>query len=231
MINKRFTEIGEVMGDIQDGSSLLIGGQTDAGIPKKLLHYLLNMNVNNLTLITNHSGIGNDGIAQLIANKQVSKIICSFPRTNNSEIFKELYKVGKIELEVVPQGTLTERIRAGGAGIGGFYTKTGVGTLVEKGKEKKVINGEEYLLELGITADFALIKSYKADRWGNLIYRKAARNYNPTMAPAGKVTIVEVDEFIDGPLDPEHIITPGIYVDRMIHFEKGDMNNDSKEII
>lgn len=218
LIDKKVSSIEEAMRGIQEGSCLLIGGQTDAGIPKHLLNYLLKMKIGNLTLITNHSGIGNDGIAQLIANKQVEKIVCSFPRTNNSTIFKELYNTGRIELEVVPQGTLTERIRAGGAGIGGFYTKTGAGTLVEEGKEKKQINGEEYLLEMAIKADIALIKGYQADRWGNLIYRKAARNYNPTMAMAGNITIVEVDEVIEGPLNPEHIITPGIYVDRVIQF-------------
>lgn len=221
MINKQFKHIEDVMNGIEDGASVLIGGQTNSGVPKNLLYYLLETKVKDLTLITNHSGIGNDEIAQLIANEQVKKIICSFPRTNRSEAFKELYAANKLELEVVPQGTLTERIRAGGAGIGGFYTKTGTDTLVEKGKEIKYINNEKYLLELSITADFALIKGHQADRWGNLIYRKAARNYNPTMAPAGKVTIAEVDKIVEEKLHPEQIITPGIYVDRVIEFEKG----------
>lgn len=220
MINKSVENIKAAMKGIESGTSILIGGQTDAGVPKTLLNYLLDKNVHNLELITNHTGIGDDGIAKLIANGQVKKITCSFPRTNRSEVFKDLYNTGKLELEVVPQGTLSERIRAGGAGIGGFYTKTGVGTLVEEGKEKKLINGEEYLLEYGIKADFALIYSTKADRWGNLVYRKAARNYNPTMAPAGKVTVVEVGEVVDYPLNPEHIITPGIYVDRIIECKK-----------
>lgn len=220
MINKTYTNIDNAMFGIESGLSILIGGQTDAGVPKTLLNYLLQKDVKDLTLITNHSGIGDDGIAKLIANKQVKKIICSFPRTNRSETFKALYNAGEIELEVVPQGTLSERIRAGGAGIGGFYTKTGIGTLVEDGKERKVIDGEAYLLEYGIKADFALIKSSQADRWGNLIYRKAARNYNPTMAPSGRVTVVEVDEIVDYPLNPEHVITPSIYVDRIIEFKK-----------
>lgn len=214
------------MRGIQSGASILIGGQTGAGVPEELLTYLIETKLKDLTLITNHSGIGNDKIAQLIENGQVAKIVCSFPRTNTSQTFKNLYNEGKIKLEVVPQGTLTERIRAGGAGIGGFYTKTGAGTLVERGKEVKVINGEEYLLEMGIKADYALIKSYKADRWGNLVYRKAARNYNPTMAMSGDITIAEVDLIMDEPLDPEHIITPGIYVDRIIQSEKGGMKSE-----
>src|SRR5699024_443718 len=218
MIDKRVQDVEKVMGDIKKGSSILIGGQTDAGVPKNLLRYLLHKEIMELTLITNHAGIGNDEIAQLIKNKQVAKIICSFPRTNQSEVFKNLYNEGKIKLEVVPQGTLTERIRAGGAGIGGFYTKTGTETLVEKGKEIKDIDGEKYLLEMGIKADFALVKSHQADRWGNLVFRKAARNYNPTMAMAGKTTIVEADELTSSSLDPEKIIILGIYVDRIIKF-------------
>lgn len=215
MINKKFNDIESILDGITDGASILVGGQVNIGIPTNLLYKLVEKNIRNLTIIANHAGIGNDGIAKLIENKQVSKVICSFPKTK-SKAFQDAYQNGAIELELVPQGTLTERIRAGGAGIGGFYTRTGVGTEIEKGKEKKEINGEEYLLELPIVADYALIKGYKADRWGNIIYQKAARNYNPSMATAGKITIAEVDMIVDEPLEPEAIVTAGIYIDKVI---------------
>ncbi|MEV9640791.1 3-oxoacid CoA-transferase subunit A [Mammaliicoccus sciuri] len=227
MINKVINNIDEAIEGVRDGSSILIGGQTNAGVPDHLLKKLLDMNVKNLTLITNHTGLGHDKIAQLIENRQVRKVICSFPKTNRSESFQEMYKKGEIELEVVPQGTLSERIRAGGAGIGGFYTKTGVGTLLADGKETKTIDGMNYLLELPIKADFAFIRGHQADRWGNIVYRKAARNYNPGMALAGEVTIAEVEELVDYPLDPEIIITPGIYVNRIIELKKGAVLVDS----
>lgn len=227
MINKITTTIDEAIKGIQDGSSILIGGQTNAGVPDHLLERLLELNFKNLTLITNHTGLGYDGIARLIENRQVRKVICSFPKTNRSKYFTEMYENGEIELEVVPQGTLSERIRAGGAGIGGFYTKTGVGTLLAEGKETKTINNVEYLLEYPIKADFAFIRGHQADRWGNIIYRKAARNYNPGMALAGGVTVAEVEEIVDYPLDPEMIITPGIYVDRIIELKKGAVQIDS----
>ncbi|TBL79854.1 3-oxoacid CoA-transferase subunit A [Paenibacillus thalictri] len=221
MINKKVGNLEEAMAGVSDGASILVGGQTGAGVPVHLLDKLLEMNVKNLTLITNHTGLGYDGIAKLIENRQVDKVICSFPKTNTSQSFKEMYEKGEIELEVVPQGTLTERIRAGGAGIGGFYTRTGTDTLLAEGKEVKEWNSVKYVLEYPITADFAFIKGYKADRWGNTIYRKAARNYNPGMATAGNITIAEVDELTDEPLDPEVIVTPGIFVDRIIEVKKG----------
>lgn len=220
MINKIITDVNKVFEKIKDGQSILIGGQTNLGMPHNLLNSLLENDVKNLELICNYAGIGNDTLSKLFEKDMVRKIICSYPRSPFGEtIFTEKYKRGEIDLEVVPQGTLTERIRAGGAGIGGFYTKTGVGTIVAKNKETKIINGEKYLFEQPITADFALIKAYKADRFGNLIYRKAARNYNPTMATAGKITIVEVEEIVpEGELNPEEIITPGIYVNYVIQY-------------
>jgi len=217
MINKVIHDVSEALEEVTDGASIMVGGQVNIGIPDNLLNIVLEKDVKSLTIIANHAGIGDDGIARLIKNKQVSKIICSFPKTK-SKAFENAYRNNEIELELVPQGTLSERIRAGGAGIGGFYTRTGVGTIIEKSKEVKVLNGEKYLLEMPIQADFSLIKAFKGDRWGNLIYNKLARNYNPPMATAGKKTIVEVDEISDEPLDPERVITPGVFVDNIIKF-------------
>lgn len=202
---------------ISDGSSVLIGGFGRAGLPFALIDALRRSGARELTVVNNNAGNGTTGLAGLLASGAVRKIICSFPRQSDSFIFDELYRAGKIELEVVPQGNLAERIRAGGAGIGGFYTPTGVGTLLAEGKEQRTIDGRQYVLEYPIKADVALIRAHRADRLGNLVYRKTGRNFGPIMATAAALTIVEVSEVVPiGGIDPETVITPGIFVDRVV---------------
>ena len=216
MINKQVSSLSEAVADIFDGATVMIGGFGEAGSPIELIHALIDHGAKDLTVVSNNTGSGHVGLAALIENKQVSKTICSFPRTANSMVFPELYHAGKIELELVPQGTLAERIRAAKAGIGAFYCPVGAGTIVEKGKEVRVIDGRNHVLEYPIKADFGLIRAYKADRLGNLIYRGTSRTFNATMAGAAKVTIAEVDEVVEvGELDPESIVTPALYVDRV----------------
>lgn len=216
-MNKIYKTYCDAVADIHDGALVLLGGFGECGQPQKLINALAERGAKNLTCVSNNCGNWELGPATLIKKGLVKKMIASFPMTQHSHIFRDAYLAGQVELELVPQGTLAERIRAGGAGIGGFYTRTGVGTVVEKGKEKKVINGDEYLLEMPIKADFALIKARKGDRHGNLVYRKTARTFNPVMATAAKVTIVEVDEIVElGELGPEEIVTPGIFVDRVV---------------
>ena len=220
--------------DIPDGATIMVGGfGGPAGIPQNLIGALRDQGTKNLTIIHNTGGFGLSGIGYaapkdvsyddhsiLIANKQVKKVIAAYPfppSPSASSPFKEQYLAGDVELEIVPQGTLAERIRAGGAGIGAFYVRTGVGTKVAKGKEQRVINSRKYILEYGLTADYALIRAYKADTLGNLIYRGTARTFNPIMATAAKTTIVEVDEIVQpGDIDPEYVITPFAYVDRIV---------------
>jgi 3-oxoadipate CoA-transferase, alpha subunit len=203
--------------DISDGSSVLIGGFGRAGLPFALIDALRRSGARGLTVVNNNAGNGTTGLAALLAAGGVRKIICSFPRQSDSFIFDELYRSGKIELEVVPQGNLAERIRAGGAGIGGFYTPTGVGTLLAEGKEERTIDGRQHVLEYPIKADVALIRAHRADRLGNLVYRKTGRNFGPIMATAAALTIVEVSEVVPiGGIDPETVITPGIFVDRVV---------------
>jgi 3-oxoadipate CoA-transferase alpha subunit len=202
---------------VQDGAIVLIGGFGAAGQPIELVDALRRTGAGDLTVVSNNAGNGTTGIAALLAAGQVRKVICSFPRQADSFVFDELYRAGRIELEVVPQGTLAERLRAAGAGIGGFYTPTGVGTLLAEGKETRTINGREYLLEFPIHGDLALIRAHIADRAGNLFYRKTARNFGPMMATAAALTVVEVRQVVEaGELDPEAVVTPGIYVDRVV---------------
>jgi 3-oxoadipate CoA-transferase alpha subunit len=200
---------------------VLLGGFGGAGQAHELLDALIEQGAKDLTIVSNNAGAGTTGIAALLAAGSVRKVICSFPRQADSHVFDGLYRAGKVELELVPQGTLAERIRAGGAGIGGFYTKTAVGTQLAEGKEVRNIDGEDYVLEGPIKADVALIKAHKADRWGNLVYRKTARNFGPIMATAAKLTIVQVDEIVElGDLDPEAIVTPSLYVNRVVRVAK-----------
>lgn len=217
MIDKRVAAIAEALADIRDGSTVLIGGFGEAGSPVELIHGLIDQGATDLTVVSNNAGSGEVGLAALIRSGRVSKIVCSFPRTANSRVFPELYHSGKIELELVPQGTLAERIRAGGAGIPAFYTPSAVGTPLAEGKETRTFNGREYLLEHAIVGDVALIKGRQADTHGNVLYRKTARNFGPIMAMASRLTIVQVESIVEpGGIDPEIVVTPGIFVDRVV---------------
>lgn len=217
MINKKMSTPAEAVSDIFDGATIMIGGFGEAGSPTELIHALLDQGAKNLTVVNNNTGSGHVGLAALIENKRVAKMICSFPRTTNSMVFADLYRKGEIELELVPQGTLAERIRAGGAGVPAFYTRTSVGTPLAEGKEVRNFEGEDYVMEYGLKADFALIKGLQGDRFGNLIYYKTARNFNPIMAMAAKITIAQVKTFVEvGDLDPEVIVTPGLFVNRVV---------------
>jgi 3-oxoadipate CoA-transferase, alpha subunit len=196
---------------------VLIGGFGDAGLPFALVEALLRMGARDLTIVSNNAGGGDAGLAALLAAGQVRRVICSFPRQSDSYVFDDLYRARKVELELVPQGTLAERIRAGGAGIGGFYTRTGVGTLLAEGKEVRQLDGVSYLLERPIRGDVALIRAHVGDRMGNLVYRKTARNFGPVMATAAALVAAEVSEIVAaGELDPEAVVTPGIYLDRLV---------------
>ena len=217
MINKQVTSLVESVADIFDGATVMIGGFGEAGSPIELIHALIDNGAKNLTVVSNNTGSGHVGLAALIENKQVKKMICSFPRTANSMVFPELYRDGKIELELVPQGTLAERIRAGGAGIPAFFTPTSVNTPLAVGKESRIINGIENVLEYAIKADYSLVKCHKSDRYGNLIYHATARNFGPIMCSAANIAIVQSKQIVEvGKLNPEEIITPGIFVERVI---------------
>jgi len=217
MIDKTVATAKVAVADIRDGATVMIGGFGTAGMPSELIDALIDQGARDLTIVNNNAGNGEAGLAALLKAKRVRKIICSFPRQTDSYVFDALYHAGEIELELVPQGNLAERIRAAGAGIGAFFTPTGFGTLLAEGKETREINGRNYVLEYPIDADFALIKAQRADRWGNLVYRKTARNFGPIMAAAAKCTIVQVREVVDlGDLDPEAVVTPGIYVRRVV---------------
>lgn len=221
MINKIVNSRSEAVQSIFDGATIMIGGFGEAGSPVELIHALIDHGAKNLTVVSNNTGSGYVGLAALIANKQVKKMICSFPRTANSQVFAELYNAGEIELELVPQGTLAERIRSGGAGIPAFYTPTSVNTPLADGKESRLFNGKEYVLEYGIKADFSLIKCETADRYGNLVYHATARNFNPIMCTAAEETIVQARSIVDaGQIDPETVITPGIYVKKLIEINQ-----------
>jgi 3-oxoadipate CoA-transferase, alpha subunit len=216
MLNKIVPSIQAAVADIKDGASILVSGFGGAGLPTDLLDALVEQGAKDLIIISNNAGSGGKGIAKLVLHKRVRKVICSFPRQPGSTAFDDLYRAGKIELELVPQGTLAERIRAAGAGIGGFFTPTGVGTELADGKETRIINGIEQVLELAIHADYALIKANVGDRWGNLTYRRSGRNFGPLMATAAKCTIAQVNTIVElGGIDPEAVITPGIYVKRV----------------
>jgi len=217
MINKIINSVDEAVADFFDGATVMIGGFGEAGSPIELIHALIDKGTKNLTVVSNNAGSGNVGLAALIENRQVKKIICSFPRTVISVVFPELYRNGEIELELVPQGTLAERIRAGGAGIPAFYTPATVDTPLAEGKETKVFDGKTYVLEHAIKADFSLVKCHAADKYGNLIYNKTARNFGPVMCMAAKTTIVQAREVLEvGQLDPECVVTPGIFVKRVV---------------
>ncbi|MGP4980016.1 3-oxoacid CoA-transferase subunit A [Glutamicibacter arilaitensis] len=211
------TSAADAVAEITDGATVLIGGFGNAGQPMELIDALMDCGAKDLTVVNNNAGQADAGLALLIKERRVKKIICSFPRQSDSWHFDEAYRAGEIELELVPQGNLAERIRAAGAGIGGFFTPTGYGTLLAEGKETRVIDGKGYVLETPIHADFALIKALKADTLGNLVYRKTARNFGPIMATAAKAAIVQVDEVVQpGAIDPENVITPGIFVDTVV---------------
>jgi 3-oxoadipate CoA-transferase alpha subunit len=218
MLNKQVKSLAEAVAGIEDGATILCGGFGSTGTPEQLFAALLDQGTRDLVVVSNNAGAGTSGLATLIGAGRVRKILCSFPRTSNAHIFAEVYKTGTLELELIPQGTLSERIRATGAGIGAFYSPVSVGTRLAEGKEVRMIGTREYVLEMPIQGDqiVALIKAHRADRWGNLVYRKSARNFNPVMATAGHPTIVEVDEIVElGQLDPEAVVTPGIFVDRV----------------
>jgi 3-oxoadipate CoA-transferase, alpha subunit len=217
MVDKISPSLEAAVADIKDGATVLVGGFGNAGMPFALIDALIAQGAKDLTIVSNNAGNAEKGLAALLKAGRVKKIICSFPRQSDSWVFDGLYRSGQIELEVVPQGNLAERMRAAGAGIGAFYCPTGYGTLLTEGKETRVIDGRNYVLEYPIRGDVALIKALKGDRWGNLIYRKTARNFGPVMAMASKVAIVEVDEVVElGALDPEAIVTPGIFVQRVV---------------
>jgi 3-oxoadipate CoA-transferase, alpha subunit len=217
MIDKTISTVEAAVADIQDGATIMIGGFGTAGMPAELIDALIAQGARDLTIVNNNAGNAETGLAALLKTKRVRKIICSFPRQTDSYVFDALYHAGEIELELVPQGNLAERIRAAGAGIGAFYTPTAYGTPLAEGKETRKIDGRNYVLEYPIRADFALIKALRADRWGNLAYRKTARNFGPIMATAAKCTIVQVNEIVNlGDLDPEAVVTPGIFVARVV---------------
>lgn len=217
MINKIVQSLEAAVAGIKDGSTILVGGFGTAGMPFALVDALIAQGAKNLTIVSNNAGNGGTGLAALLKARRVRKIICSFPRQTDSWVFDGLYRAGEIELEVVPQGNLAERMRAAGAGIGAFFCPTGYGTLLAGERETRQINGRNHVLEYPIHGDVALIKALKADRWGNLVYRKTARNFGPVMATAAKVTVAEVEEVVElGALDPEAVITPGIFVQRVV---------------
>jgi len=217
MIDKTVATVQDAVAGIADGATVMIGGFGRAGQPVELIDALIAHGAGDLTIVNNNAGNGDTGLAALLAAGRVRKIICSFPRQTDSWVFDGLYRDGRIELDLVPQGNLAERIRAAGAGIGAFYTPTGVGTLLAEGKETREIDGRTYALEYPIKADFALISALRGDRWGNLVYRETARNFGPIMATAAQTTIAQVDETVElGSLDPETVVTPGIFVDRVV---------------
>ncbi len=217
MIDKTVPDVAAAVAGIRDGSTVMIGGFGRAGQPVELIDALIAHGAAGLTVVNNNAGNGDTGLAALLAAGQVRKMICSFPRQSDSWVFDRLYRAGEIELELVPQGNLAERIRAAGAGIGGFFTPTGVGTHLAEGKETRRIDGRDYVLEYPIRADVALISARAADRWGNLVYRETARNFGPIMAAAATTTVAQVDEIVElGSLDPEAVVTPGLYVDRVV---------------
>ncbi|WP_432176994.1 3-oxoacid CoA-transferase subunit A [Streptomyces sp. Tue6028] len=217
MTAQLYTDVDEAVTGIQDGSTVLVGGFGMAGMPVALIDALIRQGATDLTVVSNNAGNGDTGLAALLAKGRVRKVICSFPRQADSWVFDNLYRAGKIELEVVPQGNLAERLRAAGAGIGAFFCPTGVSTLLAEGKEVREINGRTHVLEYPISGDVALIGAHRSDRMGNLVYRKTARNFGPVMATAATTVIAQVQEIVEtGAIDPETVVTPGIYVDRVV---------------
>ena len=217
MIDKEVAGVADAVAGIEDGNTVMIGGFGRAGQPVELIDALIAQGATDLTIVNNNAGNGDTGLAALLAAGRVRKIVCSFPRQTDSWVFDELYRDGRIELELVPQGNLAERIRAAGAGIGAFFTPTGVGTQLAEGKETREIDGRTYALEYPIRADFALVSGLEADRWGNVIYRETARNFGPIMASAAATSVVQVDRVVElGSIDPERVVTPGLFVDRIV---------------
>jgi len=217
MINKIASSMREAVASVTDGASVMITGFGDSGLPLELIDALIEHGAGDLTIISNNAGTERTGLARLLELGRVRKIICSYPKSSGSVVFTELYRAGRIELELVPQGTLLERMRAAGAGLGPFFTPTGYGTLIGDGKEERIIDGKGYVLEQPLAADFALVKGHHADRWGNLTYRLAARGFGPVMCMAAKFTIAQVDEIVPlGFIPPEAVITPGIFVSRVV---------------
>jgi 3-oxoadipate CoA-transferase, alpha subunit len=221
MINKIAASVAEALQGVQDGATIMMGGFGTAGIPNELIEGLIDQGARDLTVVNNNAGNGDTGLAALLLAGRVCKIICSFPRQADSQVFDALYRSGQLELELVPQGNLAERIRAAGAGVGAFFTPTGYGTELAASKETREINGRHYVLEYPIHGDLALIKAEQGDRWGNLTYRMAARNFGPVMATACKKTVATVHEVVElGALNPEHIVTPGIYVHQVVKIDR-----------
>jgi 3-oxoadipate CoA-transferase alpha subunit len=223
MIDKRVATMAEAMAGIPDGATVLVGGFGAVGQPNALIDGLAEQGAKDLTIVANNAGVGKVGLAKLMDLGRVRKIVCSFPRSSDPVVFETLYRAGKIELEIVPQGTLAERMRAAGAGVPAFFTATGVGTKMALGKETREIDGRTYVLESALPGDVALVEAWEADRWGNLTFRQSGRNFNPVMAMAAKTTIVQSQHIVElGALDPEKIGTPGIFVDRVLHVPYGD---------
>jgi 3-oxoadipate CoA-transferase alpha subunit len=223
MINKIVQSMADAMAGIGDGAVVLLGGFGSIGQPNALIDGLIEHGAKDLTVVSNNAGVGRIGLARLLELGRVRKIICSYPRSVDPVVFEELYRAGKIEVEIVPQGTLAERMRAAGAGIPAFFTATAVGTKLAAGKEQREIAGRHYLLEQALAGDVALVEAWEADRWGNLTYRSSARNFNPVMAMAATLTIAQAQHIVDlGALDPENIATPGIYVNRVLHVPYGE---------
>ena len=217
MLDKTADSVGEAVAAIGDGATVLVSGFGESGNPTELVHALIDHGARDLVVVNNNAGNGRVGLAALLHHRRVRKMICSFPRSSDSEVFEGLYREGGVELELVPQGTLAERLRAAGAGIGGFYTRTTVGTPLAEGKERRTVDGVEYVLEEPLHADFALVKAERADRWGNLTYRLAARNFGPVMCMAARRTIVQARRVVPlGGIEPENVITPGIFVDTVV---------------
>ncbi|MBI3506914.1 MAG: 3-oxoacid CoA-transferase subunit A [Proteobacteria bacterium] len=218
MINKIVASMAEALEGVKDGAVVLIAGFGNSGIPVELIDGLIEQGAKDLTVVSNNAGSGRTDVAKLLATGRVRKLVCSYPRTSGSVVFEELYSAGKLELELVPQGTLSERMRAAAAGIGGFYTPTAAGTKLADGKETRSIDGRDFVLEKPLKGDVALLKAERADRWGNLTFRLAARNFGPTMAAAADIAVVQAREIVElGAIDPELVVTPGLFVDRVVH--------------
>ncbi|MDN3496684.1 3-oxoacid CoA-transferase subunit A [Planococcus sp. APC 4015] len=217
MIDKTVRDAAAAVADVADGSTVMIGGFGRAGQPVELIDALIDQGASDLTIVSNNAGNGDVGLARLLALGRVRRIVCSFPRQHDSWVFDELYRSGRIELVIVPQGNLAERIRAAGAGIGAFFSPTGAGTQLAEGRETRTIDGRDFVLEHPIAADVALISGLRADRWGNVVYRGTARNFGPVMATAARTSVVQVDEVVPlGAIDPETVVTPGIFIDRVV---------------
>ncbi len=222
MLDKRVPDLPTAVEGVRDGAVVLIGGFGNSGIPGELVQALIEQGARDLTVVTNNAGSGEEDVAALLREGRVRKIVCSYPRSKGSVWFEELYRARKVELDLVPQGTLSERMRAAGAGLGGFFTPTGADSLLSEGKEIRVIGGRRHVFEEPLRGDVALIKADRADRWGNLVYHSAARNFGPTMATAADLTVVQVRKLVElGDLDPECVVTPGVFVDRVVQVQPG----------